>query len=42
MNWIGLGHDIDRWWDLGNAVMNIRVLKMRGNFLTIFQGRCFL
>ena len=25
MDWIGLAQDIDRWWTLVSAVMNLRV-----------------
>jgi hypothetical protein len=25
MDWINLAQDIDRWWELVNAVMNLRV-----------------
>jgi hypothetical protein len=25
MDWIELAQDMDRWWDLVNAVMNLRV-----------------
>jgi len=25
MDWIGLAQDRDRWWELVNAVMNLRV-----------------
>ena len=34
MDWIDLVQDSDRWWTLVNAVMNLRVPKNAGNFLT--------
>jgi len=34
MNWIELAQDRDRWWELVNAVMNLRVAQNAGNFLT--------
>jgi len=34
MDWIGRAQDIDRWWILVSAVMNLRVLRNAGNFLT--------
>jgi hypothetical protein len=34
MDWIDLAHDRDRWLALVNAVMNLRVSRNSGNFLT--------
>ena len=34
MDWIGLAQDRDRWRTLVSAVMNLRVLRNAGNFLT--------
>jgi len=34
MDWIDLAQDTDRCWALVNAVMNLRVPKNVGNFLT--------
>jgi len=34
MDWIDVAQGKDRWWALVNAVMNHRVLKIVGNFLT--------
>jgi hypothetical protein len=47
MDWIKLAEDRDRWWALGNAVMNLWVPYNVGNFLTscklvTFSGRTLL
>jgi len=34
MDWIGLAQNRDRWRTLVSAVMNLRVLRNAGNFLT--------
>jgi len=34
MDWIGLAQDRDRWRTLANVVMNLRVPRNAGNFLT--------
>ena len=33
MKWIDLAQDSDRWWDVVNAVINLRVSKKCGEFL---------
>jgi hypothetical protein len=34
MDWISVAQDRDRWLDLVNAVMNIRVQQNAGNFFS--------
>ena len=34
MGWIDLTQDMDRWWAVVNAVMNLQVSLNTGNFLT--------
>jgi hypothetical protein len=34
MDWIDLAKDRDKWRDFVNIVMNIRVLKIAGKFLS--------
>jgi len=34
MDWIELTQDRDRWWPVVIEVMNLRVLRIAGNFLT--------
>ena len=34
MDWIEPAQDKDNWWGHVNAVMNVRVPKNAGNFLT--------
>jgi hypothetical protein len=34
MDWIDQAQNRDRWWALVKAVMNLRVPKIEGNFLT--------
>ena len=41
MDGIDLAQDSDRWWTLVNAVMNIRVPKNAGNFLTCWEPVSF-
>jgi hypothetical protein len=33
MDWIDLAQNRDRWWDVVNAVMNLRVTQNVGSFL---------
>jgi len=42
MGWIGLAQDKDRWQTLVSAVMNLRVLRNEGNFLTSCKPVSFL
>jgi len=41
MEWIGLAQDRDRWQTLMSAVMNIRVPRNAGNFLTSCKAVSF-
>jgi hypothetical protein len=34
MDWIDLAQDMDSWWALVNALMNLQVPQNVGNFLT--------
>ena len=34
MDWIDKAYDRDRWWALVSALVNLRVTKNAGNFLT--------
>ena len=36
-DWMELAQDRDRWWVLVGTVMNIRVPKIAGNFLTSYR-----
>ena len=38
MGWIDLVQDKDRWQDLVNSVMNLRVPSNAGNFLTSWEA----
>jgi hypothetical protein len=41
MDWIELAQDSDRWRELDNAVMNLRVTQNVGNFLTGWEPVSF-
>jgi hypothetical protein len=41
IDWIALARDMDRWWELLNAVMNFRVPQNAGDFLTSLEPRSF-
>jgi hypothetical protein len=41
IDWIGLAHDRDRWRALVSTVMNLRVPKNIGKFLSSFTIRGF-
>jgi hypothetical protein len=41
MGWIGLAQDRDRWRELVNVVMNLRVQQNSGKFLTSYKPVSF-
>jgi hypothetical protein len=41
MDWIGLAQDRDRWREIVNEVMNLRVQYNEGNLLTSYKPFSF-